>query len=59
MRLQLGYRHIDCATAYGNHPDVGKGLARAFKDGLVKREDLWVTCVPPPQLLEFVQPPCG
>lgn len=50
-RPQLGYRHIDCATAYGNHPDVGKGLARAFKDGLVKREDLWVTCVPPPQRL--------
>lgn len=43
LALQLGYRHIDCATAYGNHEDVGKGFARAFKEGLVKREDLWIT----------------
>jgi diketogulonate reductase-like aldo/keto reductase len=49
----VGYRHIDCATAYGNHDEVGKGLQRAFKDGLVKREDLWITCVSLPQLLSL------
>lgn len=41
---QLGYRHIDCATAYENQAEVGKGFQRAFKEGLVKREDLWITC---------------
>jgi alcohol dehydrogenase (NADP+) len=41
--IKVGYRHIDCATAYGNHDEVGKGLQRAFKDGLVKREELWIT----------------
>lgn len=36
-------RHIDCAKAYGNQADVGQGLTKALKEGLVKREDLWIT----------------
>jgi diketogulonate reductase-like aldo/keto reductase len=41
--IKMGYRHIDCATAYDNQADVGKGFQSAFDDGLVKREDLWIT----------------
>ncbi|CAK4021505.1 Aldo-keto reductase family 4 member C10 [Lecanosticta acicola] len=41
--IQVGYRHIDCAAAYNNEEEVGKGIA----DGLLKtgltREDLWIT----------------
>ena len=36
-------RHIDCAAAYGNQEDVGKGLKRAFDEGICKREDVWIT----------------
>mmetsp|Transcript_79361 Transcript_79361/g.174061 ORF Transcript_79361/g.174061 Transcript_79361/m.174061 type:complete len:253 (-) Transcript_79361:91-849(-) len=38
-----GYRHIDAAQIYGNQDEVGRGLARAFKDCGVSRKDVWVT----------------
>lgn len=41
--LKVGYRHIDAAYVYGNEDEVGEGLAEAFKAGLVKREDIFVT----------------
>lgn len=41
--VRAGYRHFDSAADYGNERETGKGLARAMADGLVKREDLWVT----------------
>jgi diketogulonate reductase-like aldo/keto reductase len=37
--LELGYRHIDTAQAYGNERSVG----RALRDSGLAREDLWVT----------------
>ncbi|MEZ6095297.1 MAG: aldo/keto reductase [Pirellulaceae bacterium] len=41
--IQLGYRHIDCAWIYGNEDGVGRGIARAMADGIVTRDDLWLT----------------
>ncbi|SHO60397.1 aldo/keto reductase [Algoriphagus zhangzhouensis] len=41
--IEAGYRHIDCAAAYGNEQEVGEGIADAIKAGLVKREDLFIT----------------
>lgn len=41
--LKAGYRQIDCAQIYGNEKEIGQALQDAFKDGLVKREELWVT----------------
>lgn len=41
--IKSGYRCIDEACDYGNEKECGDGLARAIKDGIVKREDLWVT----------------
>ena len=43
LAIKIGYRHIDCAAAYGNEKEVGKAIAEAVKQGLVTREDLWVT----------------
>ncbi|KAI9784878.1 MAG: hypothetical protein M1816_000573 [Peltula sp. TS41687] len=37
--LRKGYRHIDCATAYGNEDEVGK----AIRESGIPREELFVT----------------
>jgi len=37
-----GYRHFDCASVYGNEPEVGSAL-EAILAGGVRREDIWVT----------------
>ncbi len=41
--IAAGYRHLDCACDYGNEVEVGQGIARATDEGLVTREDLWIT----------------
>ncbi|GMY05694.1 NADP-dependent D-sorbitol-6-phosphate dehydrogenase-like [Fagus crenata] len=41
--IKIGYRHFDCAADYKNEPEVGEALAGAFRTGLVKREDLFIT----------------
>jgi len=41
--VKMGYRHFDCAADYGNEQEVGEGLNAAMSQGLVTREDLWVT----------------
>ncbi|WP_143961025.1 aldo/keto reductase [Litoribacter populi] len=41
--LKCGYRHIDCAPIYQNEKEVGKALQKAFKDGIVSREEVFVT----------------
>lgn len=40
--IRLGYRHIDCATAYQNEDVVGRAISKAIKKGLAKREELFV-----------------
>lgn len=41
--IKAGFRHFDCACDYGNEVEVGAGLLRAINDGLVTREELWIT----------------
>lgn len=41
--ISTGYRHLDCAADYGNEPEVGLGIRQAIAQGLVRREELWVT----------------
>ena len=41
--VQNGYRQFDGACDYGNEKECGDGLQRALKDGLVKREDVFIT----------------
>ncbi|KXT17496.1 hypothetical protein AC579_3218 [Pseudocercospora musae] len=40
--IKTGYRLFDGACDYGNEKEAGEGVARAIKDGLVKREDLFI-----------------
>ncbi|KAG0555894.1 hypothetical protein M758_11G009300 [Ceratodon purpureus] len=41
--IEIGYRCFDTARHYGTEPLLGEALRRAFKAGLVKREDVFVT----------------
>lgn len=35
--IDVGYRHIDCAYAYENEVEVGKGIKAKIADGTIKR----------------------
>jgi len=41
--IKAGYRLIDQACDYGNEKECGEGIKKAIDEGLVKREELWVT----------------
>lgn len=42
--LQCGYRHIDCASIYGNEAEIGEALQDMLGPGkLLKREDVFIT----------------
>src|SRR5271157_802337 len=39
---EVGYRHFDCASVYGNEARIGFSLCEIMRSGL-KRQDLWIT----------------
>ena len=43
VALKNGYRLLDTAGIYGNEVGVGQGLKRAIAEGIVKREDVFIT----------------
>jgi len=43
IALTAGYKHIDCATCYGNEPEVGKAFKEYFSSpGASKREEIYI-----------------
>lgn len=40
--INIGYRHIDCASVYGNEKQIGISLQKIMKSS-IKREELWIT----------------
>jgi D-xylose reductase len=41
--IKVGFRHFDAACDYGNEVEVGLGVKKAIDEGIVKREDLFIT----------------
>jgi len=41
--LKVGYRHFDTATRYENEQYIGEALTRGIEEGIVAREDLFLT----------------
>ncbi len=41
--INIGYRHIDCASIYQNQKEIGTALATALNAKQVKRDELWIT----------------
>ncbi len=39
---EVGYRHFDCASVYGNEPEIGESIQSIMAGG-VQREELWIT----------------
>ena len=43
IAVRNGYRSIDCAWLYRNEDEIGATLETLFKEGVVKREELFIT----------------
>ncbi len=41
--IRNGYRHIDCASVYMNEAEIGSAVSGLIKEGVVNRDELWVT----------------
>jgi len=40
--VAVGYRHVDCASVYGNEHAIGHSLRRLLASG-IRRDELWIT----------------
>jgi D-xylose reductase len=41
--IEIGYRHLDSASDYGNEAQTGEGIETALWEKLARRDELWVT----------------
>ncbi|KAJ6230914.1 aldo/keto reductase [Anaeramoeba flamelloides] len=41
--IEIGYRHIDCATIYGNEEAVGRGIKKGLEKANIERSELFIT----------------
>lgn len=41
--IRCGYRMFDCASVYGNEDQIGSIFSQAVEEGVVKREELFIT----------------
>ncbi|KAM0745692.1 putative NAD(P)H-dependent D-xylose reductase xyl1 [Meredithblackwellia eburnea MCA 4105] len=41
--IKAGYRLLDGASDYGNEVEAGQGLKRAIDEGIVTRDEMWIT----------------
>jgi alcohol dehydrogenase (NADP+) len=41
--IRSGFRHIDCASVYGNEKEIGEVLNELITSGEVSRDELWIT----------------
>ncbi|OBI09019.1 dehydrogenase [Mycobacterium sp. E2462] len=41
--VEVGFRHLDAAERYRNEAEVGAALRELFADGIIRREDVFVT----------------
>lgn len=42
IAAEVGYRHFDCASVYGNEKEIGESLSDIVRTG-IERQDLWIT----------------
>jgi alcohol dehydrogenase (NADP+) len=43
VAIENGFRHIDCAMAYGNQKAIGVGIKEGLRRTGLSRHDLWIT----------------
>lgn len=42
IAVRMGYRHLDCASVYGNEAEIGPVISEIIAGG-VSRDELWIT----------------